>query len=171
MRLQRKWISRPFIGVYYTISPTGNNPPNTHTISCLPHNMSDQSLIPTSTPRAHSPSHTHSSHTLLFAYPFLTHTHNCRIACWIPLISWNPLIYISLPHTLMNNFHIWGRRQDIPPSPDRSNMPVLQIYTHPSSFKYSLENTHISLITIVWSWTKCRRQAMGHVLASGHQQP
>ena len=55
---------------------------------------------------------------------------------------------------MINNFHIWGRRQGIPPSPDGSNMPVLQIYTHPSSFKYSLKKTHISLITI-FQWN-CR---------------
>ena len=42
---------------------------------------------------------------------------------------------------------VWGRCQGIPPSPDGSNMPVLQIYSHPSSLKYSLKNTHISLIT------------------------
>ena len=64
------------------------------------------------------------SQVLSFPYTFL-----CTIACWIPLISWNPLT--------------WN-----PPSPDRSNTPVLQIYALPSSFNYMY-----SLNTLIFPWS------------------
>ena len=89
----------PFTWVYsYIPIVSGIFHQHNHT-STTHRNTSVRYRILFSTPRTLSPSHTHFSHTRSLTYPFLTHTHICRIACWIPLISWNPLTFISLPHT------------------------------------------------------------------------
>ena len=140
VRLQWRWISVPFIGVYYTIIPILQ----TYTRSHIYHRTH---------PFGHVSQHRHTHQATLIPH-IRSHLHipSSRILIFVELYvgsPWSvgtPDIHKSTSH-LINNFHIWGRCQGIPPSPDGSNMPVLQIYTHPSLFKYSLKNT-VSLFTI-----------------------